>query len=420
MLAYTVSFIDRMLLNLLVDHLRQDLALTDTQIGLLQGLAFAIVFSVLGLPVAWLADRKSRRNIITVGIVLWCVATALCGLSQNYRQLFAARVLVGVGEAALSPAAYSIIADYFPPSQLARATGTYGLAPYAGAGVAMLVGGVAISALDAIDVVTLPLIGPLRPWQLAFMVVGLPGLVIAALMFFTVREPERSDASGGAATTSSWSSNEALISFLRAERRKIAALCGGVSSLAIVMIALLSWAPTYLIRVHGWSVLKVGYRYGMVLVIFGTLGSVAGGWVADRLHERGVRQATLRTTVAVGALALPFLMVLGLDLNEWQALAAVALATFLLSAPTGLCAAAIQAMTPAALRSQMTAIYLLPVVLIGTGAGPLFVALCTEYVFSDPMAIGKSLAVVGGVFILLGVAVLWYWALDNRTLDKDK
>lgn len=405
-LAYTVAFIDRQILNLLVDPLRRDLALSDTMVSLLQGPAFAVFYSVLGVPIARLADRGNRRNIIVVGMVLWCVATALCGLSQTFLHLFIARMLVGVGEAALSPPAYSIIADYFPPSRLARATGVYSLGVYSGAGIALLVGGAAIAAISEAGPLSLPILGELRPWQLAFIVVGLPGLAVAALMM-TVKEPLRrgsAQAAAGPVVRASWAD---LLAFLGRERRVMIALCVGFCCLGIVMIGVLSWGPVFLMRVHGWTVAQVGTAYGLVLLLFGTTGSFAGGWLADRQHARGVAHPALRTAIPISLAALPFLLLL-----PWAPSGAVALAllvpvSFLLASPVGLSAAAIQVITPNELRGQVTALYLLVVALVGSGFGPMAVALCTDFLFADPLAVGKSLAVVSACLIPLGTLALW-------------
>ena len=371
-LAYTLSFIDRQILNLLVDPIRQDLDISDAQIGLLQGLAFAIFYSVMGVPIARLADRSNRRNIIAVGIFLWCAMTAACGLARSYLQLFIARVGVGVGEAALSPPAYSIIADYFPIHRRARATGTYSLGVYSGSGIAMLVGGASIELISRLGTIELPLVGLMQPWQLTFMVVGLPGLLVGALMF-TVREPPR-ELSGkmGTAVSVSW---RELLEFLSSEKRAFGSIFLGYSLLGIAMIAFLSWVPTFFIRLHGWDIGTVGLAYGWVLLLFGTSGAVAGGWLSDYLHGRGMDNAPVKTTILVSALALPFAVAMPLVNNPWLSLALLVPTTFLLSSPVGLSAAKIQNFTPSRMRAQVTALYLMVVAFTGTGFGPVIVCI---------------------------------------------
>ncbi len=190
--AYVVSFIDRQILALLVEPIRRDLGLTDTQMGLIMGSAFALFYTILGIPLGWLADRFSRRGIIAAGITIWCLMTAACGLSRNFGQLFLARVGVGVGEAALSPSALSLISDYFPRERRGRAISFYNMGVSLGAGIAMIGGGWIIAGIIDAPPTTLPVVGEIYAWQTVFLVVGLPGLAIAALMA-TVREPERRD-----------------------------------------------------------------------------------------------------------------------------------------------------------------------------------------------------------------------------------
>lgn len=186
--VYIFSFIDRTLLNLLVAPIRRDLNINDTQMSLLMGMAFALFYTVFGIPLGRMADAKSRRGLIAVGFVVWSLFTAGCGLAKNFWQMLLMRIGVGVGEASLSPAAYSLIYDYFPPHRRATALSVYGTGIYLGGGLALLLGGVVIKLASAQDSWVLPIIGETRPWQIIFLVAGLPGVVFS-LLLFTVREP---------------------------------------------------------------------------------------------------------------------------------------------------------------------------------------------------------------------------------------
>ena len=187
-IAYMFSFLDRQILALLVEPIRADLNISDTQMSLLQGLAFGIFYTLLGIPIGRLADRRSRRSIIAIGISIWCVMTAACGLAKNFGQLFLARVGIGIGEATLNPSAYSLISDYFPREKRARPMSFYNMGVSLGAGTAMVLGGQIISWVFSQPQPVLPLVGTLFHWQVVFIMVGLPGLLIAFLMV-TVREP---------------------------------------------------------------------------------------------------------------------------------------------------------------------------------------------------------------------------------------
>jgi MFS family permease len=190
MVIYTLSFIDRQILAFLVGPIRADLQISDTAIGLLGGFAFAIFYTLLGLPMGWLADRKSRRGLIAIGLVFWSLMTALCSLARSFGTLFAARIGVGVGEATLTPAAFSLIADYFPREKLARALSVYSMGILIGSGLAFIVGGAVVQAMNGMPALQVPVLGTMAPWRLTFLIVGLPGLAIA-LLLLTVREPVR-------------------------------------------------------------------------------------------------------------------------------------------------------------------------------------------------------------------------------------
>ena len=190
MTAQTSSFVDRMIMGLLVGPIRQTFDISDTQFSLLAGLAFAVFYSTMGLPIAWVADRFNRTRLIAAGIALWSVATALCGMAQSFWSLFAARVAVGVGETALGPAAYSLIADSFPKARLARALSIFTLGVTLGSGIAYIVGGQVVAAVQSLGAIHVPVLGQVHAWQAVFLIVGLPGLVIA-LMVLALPEPPR-------------------------------------------------------------------------------------------------------------------------------------------------------------------------------------------------------------------------------------
>src|SRR6185437_13950526 len=190
MLAYVFSYLDRQILYLMVGPIRRDLHITDFEFSLLSGAAFGIFYTFMGLPIGWLADRVNRKKLIAVGVTAWSIMTILCGVAQSYGLLFLARIGVGVGEATLSPAAYSFLSDSFDKVRLPRAMSMYGLGLFIGAGLALIVGGEIIGAVDKWGDVSIPVLGTLRSWHLVFVMVGVPGLVVA-LWVSTLREPVR-------------------------------------------------------------------------------------------------------------------------------------------------------------------------------------------------------------------------------------
>jgi MFS family permease len=409
--AYVLSFIDRSILTLLVGPIRADLGISDTQLSLLHGFAFAIFYTTLGIPVALLADRLNRRNIVAVGIAVWSVATALCGLARSFWQLFAARVGVGVGEAALSPAAYSMIADLFPPQRLGRALAVYTLGAFAGAGLAYLIGGAVVGAVAGAPSVTVPLFGEVRAWQLVFFIVGWPG-VLVALWMLTVPEPaRRHPAPLGAGATLRGALRDCA-AHMRRHWQTYTSHLVGFALVGLVFNAAIAWMPSYLIRVFGQTPAQAGFAVGMALLVFGTLGVLAGGWLTDRLGARGHLDAAMRVGLLSAVCTVPFAVsatlvpVLSLGLALFCGL------VFFTSMPFGAAAAAIQLVTPARMRATASSLYLCVLNLVGLGLGPTLVALFTDFLFADDAAVGRSLALASAIASLPAIAVFW-WGLPH-------
>lgn len=404
-LAYGCSFIDRYILSLLVEPIKQDFGLSDTKISLLHGLAFAIFYTVMGIPLGRLADRYSRRSLIAAGIAAWSLMTAVCGLAKNFTQLFLARVGVGVGEAALSPAAYSMIADMFPPEKLGRALSVYSAGAVVGGGLAFVVGGMVVQAVSQMPVVNLPVLGEMRAWQSVFLIVGLPGLLIAGLMF-TVKEPLRrlAESQGNADAPLPL---KQVGNYLLLHWRVYGSIFTGFTMLAVVFNALLAWTPTFLLRSYEMSVGEAGPTIGLLLLVFGTSGMIAGGWLADTLLAKGHRDAAMRTGIIAGAGVLPFVLLAVLSPSLSLSLLLFAPLLFFVTSAFGAGVTAVQQVTPNRMRGVTSAIYLFVGNLVGIGLGPTLVALVTDYVFGDEAALRYSLALVGGSCALLGIVALW-------------
>lgn len=401
MIAYVCSFVDRQIIALMVGPIRRDLEISDTQMSLLMGLSFAVFYSLLGLPIGRLADRVSRRRIITWGIALWSLMTAMCGLARNYWQLFSARVGVGIGEAALSPPAYSLIADYFPRNRLGTAIGVYSLGIYLGSGLALMLGGWITGQVSGDASWTLPIVGAMRPWQVVFIALGLPGLLIA-LWTATIREPVRGATSGAQSATAL-----ALQEVVRYVRSHFGAFLGhnlGFALIAMVNYAWAYWVPTWLQRIHGWTPQHVGFTYGLWTATFGVGGVVVGGWLGDVIARRGYPDAKLRIGLIgiTGEMASAFLFLLAP--TAWMDWALIP-GTFFASFGFGAAAAGVQEISPVPMRAQTSAVYLLVVNLLGQTLGPLFVATLTDYAFGDDMMIGRSLLIVTVVGLALAAAV---------------
>jgi MFS family permease len=421
-IAYIFAFIDRQILNLLVGPIRRDLGISDTQMSLLMGFSFALFYSVFGIPLGRLADSRSRRAIIAAGMVLWSLLTAACGLARYFWQFLLLRMGVGVGEAALSPSAYSLISDYFPKENRATAISVYSMAYYIGSGLAFLVGGFIVGFASHRASWSLPIVGAVRPWQLIFFIVGLPGVLFALLMF-TVREPARKGARMRRAA-------DGTAKVVQVPLRDVMAYIGenratffchnvGFALLAFSGYGTSAWIPTFLIRKYAWTGYQAGVVYGSIVCLFGTLGIVTGGRLADWLARRGVQDANMRVGL-IGALAwLPAGALYPLMPTGNLAAAVLIPTVFLTSLPVGLAAAAIQEMMPNVMRGQASALYLFVINLIGLGLGPTAVAVMTDYVFHNDNAVHYSLLVVGTLAHLGSAALLWMGLKPFlRSLDR--
>jgi MFS family permease len=332
--------------------------------------------------------------------------TAACGLASSYAALFLARMGVGVGEAALSPAAYSSIADSFPPRRRGTAMGVYSLGSYLGSGLAFLLGGHLIRFIGEARVHDVPVLGPIAPWKLVFILVGLPGLLLLPLLW-TIREPHRRGAQAHGGASHGDASSGALWSYLREHRGAFLSHNLGFALLAFSGYGAGAWTPAFLQRDHGMSIADSGIALGWIMAIAGTLGIVFGGWLADLLAARGRRDATMLVGIAAALVWIPAGVLYPIVSSKTLALALMVPALFTSGMPWGAAAAAVQEMTPSPLRAQATAVYLFAINLIGLGIGPSAVAYATERVFRDDLAVGRSLAWVGLAAHLLAAAILF-------------
>jgi MFS family permease len=400
MVAYVLSFIDRQILNLLVGPIRRDLLISDTQMSLLMGLSFALFYTVCGIPLGRLADTRSRRGLIAIGILFWSAATAACGMARLYWQFLICRIGVGVGEAALSPAAYSLIADSFPAERRATAISVYSMGVYLGSGLAFLFGGLVIKLASAQGDVLLPIVGEVRPWQLIFLALGAAGVLFTLLML-AVKEPARRGVGAGVVVPLA-----DVGRYIRANKRTVLCHNFGFAGLAFAGYGSAAWVPTFFIRTYGWDAGQVGIVYGSIVAVFGCLGIVFGGRLADWMAKRGHSDANMRVGLYAAIGAAPCVVAFPLMDEALWAVLLMAPTVFCLSMPFGVAPAAIQEIMPNSMRGQASAIYLFVITLIGLGIGPTAVALVTDYVFADDQALRYSLLIVSSLAVFSSIALL--------------
>lgn len=402
-LASSLSTIDRQVLAMMIGPIRRDLMISDTQMGLLGGLAFTILYCFAQVPLAWIADRGSRRQVITAGMFFWSLMTAACGTAQSFATLFAARMGVGLGEAALGPAAYSMLSDLFPRRLLPAAVGVFAAAPFVGVGLASLGGGQIIQALEARPDLVLPLIGTVKSWQAMFLALGLPGLALALVGRLTLREPIRRGAADFSAATAFTFAGFAH--FLNERRRFLALLFQAYIALSIQGWGLFFWVVEFLVRERGLPRGQAGLIYGLMAFAFGLGGSIVSGRLAGRLQARGRRDATMRLVLfSVMALA-PLAIAMPLVPRTWQVLVLLAPITFLMGCPGGLGTSALQFIAPNALKGRIIAVYLLVVNVISLTLGPWLGGLISDKVFAGH-SLGGSLALMAAVDYPLAIVCL--------------
>ncbi|KHF77738.1 Permease of the major facilitator superfamily [Acinetobacter sp. neg1] len=407
MVAYILSFVDRQILSLMIEPIKQDLMLTDTQFSLLQGLAFSLFYAFMGIPIAALADKKSRIKIISIGIAFWSLATAACGLSKNFIQMFIARLSVGAGEAALSPAFYSIVTDLFPKEKLGRALGLYAIGAFIGSGLAFLIGGYVISLLKNVDMVVLPVIGQLKTWQLTFFIVGLPGVLLALVMILTVKEPKRKglklDQNGQVIQASFKNS----IAFIKTHKKTFFCHFIGFSFYTMMLYSLLGWAPAFYMRHFGLDASQTGYILGIIILIANTAGALFCGWLIDYFSKKGYSDAAIRAgMIGCAALVLPSVLFTQVD-NMYLSFGLIFIAMFFSTFPIPASAAATQMLTPNQLRAQVSAKFLLISNLIALGVGTTAVALLTDKYFENTVMVGNSISIVNAIAGIIGVFLLF-------------
>ena len=403
---YMLSYVDRVILSLLVRSIKQDLHASDTQIGLLQGLAFAIFYTLAGLPLGRIADTRNRRNLIAAGIVAWSFCTSACSLARSYWMLFLGRMGVGVGEATLSPAAYSLIADYFPAQQLGVAISVYYMGVFLGSSLSFLLTGMIIDALAHTPVVQVPLLGALPAWRVTFLLVGIPGLLFA-LLVYTIREPQRRG------LLKSREGRAAQLSFgdafaqLRMRWQSVLGLSFGSIFQSACAFGLLAWAPTFFQRTHGWTPGQSGRVLALILVSFGCAGMYVGGALSDRWSRRGRPEGPLQVAVVSGIGTVLLLPAAFLLRDASWTVALLFPGTFFLALPMGTSVAALQRIFPNQVRGQVSALFLFFLNLGGQTLGPLGPGLFNDRLFHSEKMLGPSMALTIGIAALLMVVVFW-------------
>lgn len=401
--AAMVSFIDRQVLAIVVDPMKEDVGLTDTDISWLYS-GYAIFYALAGFPLARLADTRNRKWLIAAGVFAWSVMTIATGLTRHYTLILLARIGVGVGEAVLQPAANSLAGDLFPRHRIPLALSVFQTGVIVGSALAFIVGGVVLSFMQGLSDNTFPLIGQLHPWQLTFLVVGLPGFVVL-LLLAPLREPARRTAGGRHAHRQNRVPLTEVVAFYRTQWKTMIFHHFGFLSLALAGTAAFFWTVSFFTRVHGVSPANAAQGFGWILLIFGSLGTIWAGVMVSWLARRGRKDAAIIVGIMGGATTIPIMFVIQLMPTPFWAFVMYAPAMFFVNAPFGVVYGALPLITPTTIRAQVASIYML-VSACGTAFGPVIAALCNDHLFPGQDGVRYSLMTVTSVFGLIGVTLL--------------
>ena len=401
--AAVLSYTDRQILTLLIDPVRAELAISDTQVSLLQGIAFALIYSVAGLPLGRAADLFARRGVIIFGVATWSLATLACAYAHSFEALFAARVFVGIGEACLAPAAMSMIGDYLPPQRRGTAFGLFMLGMIVGGGIAILFGGTLFEAIEHGLVAGVPLLRDLTAWRAVLALMALPGAVLV-LCLLTLREPLRRPLAGERIAVAL--PLRAVFDDLLRHRRVLLPLYLGMALMTVGDAAMGNWLPALLSRKFAMGAGAIGQLYGGAVIVSASIGVFGGGMLADRLVARGFVATRAQVSMWAALLALPGAFA-GLGGSAYLVVFGYAWWALMSSAAAAVALGALPDLAPAHMRGVAIALASFGNIMLGTGGGTLATPWVNDRLFADPLQIGVSMTLVT---VPVGVAaIVFFW-----------
>jgi MFS family permease len=413
--CFAFSYLDRQVVSILVQPIKQSLALSDTQIGLLQGFSFTMCYATAGVFVARLVDRGNRVKLIAACIAIWAISTAACGFATNFTELLLARAGTAVAEAALSPAALSIFSDIFPPRRVARASSVFMLGPYVGGGAALFGGGMLLSAAATGDGNAWLLARGFEPWQAVFVEVGLPGLLLAALVAFTVREPARREADMQRARRhDEMPSLRDVLAELFVRNRFCLPYFAAYVALITLFYSHAAWFPTLLMRHFQLAPKVVGQMAAPAYMIGGMLGVACAGLLSTRVTDDTALRKVLGFSACAVALLMPAAVAMPLVASSELAIVLYGISALTASIAMGLAPVPLQIAVPNRMRGRSLALLVFMTNAISGGVGPLSVGYLNERLGATGASLGMSLAIVGGASAFISVIL---YALATRRVS---
>ena len=413
-LAQVFAFIDRQIPSMLVEPIKQDFNLTDSQIALLGGAAFSIFYAIMALPIGYAVDRYQRTKVLGIGVFLWSLMTALAALANSFGKLFGARIGVAVGEAVMAPTSVSLVSDSFPENKQGIPMGIITSGVYIGIGITLLGGGFLIDYLTSIGGINIPLIGYLKPWQATFMIVGLPGLVLAVAAFY-LKEPKRLEEQ---AYINKNVDRKNVFLHLKEHKKTLVPMFGGLIFMALIFYSFSFWAPTMMIRAYNISLSQAGFILGLITIISSIAGTIFAGSAVDYLRNKNYSDAPVRAALFAVLLALPPITILSFVNTEIGAWICIFLYLFFISsfAPLGLLA--VSGVSASNVKGQLAAIHAFLMMAFGLSLGPQLTAFFTDFVFMDPNNLKWSISATGA--IVLPISALLFKVSLSRYKDSSK
>lgn len=402
-ICYVCSFIDRQIINLLIGPIRETFSITDFQFSLIQGVGFAVCYALAGFPLGRLADSSNRRTLIFFAVLVWSLMTCMAGLASTVMILFIARLGVAIGEAGLSPAAFSMLSDSYNKERLGFAISFYKMAIPVGMGLAMVLSGVLYDYYASLEVLSLPLYGELLPWQMTLFTVGLLG-VFLALLVLTIKEPKRIE-------EQSISKNKDFtmptlgecFNFFVENKLLYLGIIGAAAMLATANYGISSWYAEFLQREYALTPGEAGSSFGSVYLTCGTAGILMGPVFAKYFQKKGYIDAYLRTIKYCVSLAILPAIFATLSSNATTSIILIGIALFLLNSYLGILTAAVQVVTPNRMRGQVSALYLFSTTIIGLALGSSLVAVMTDFIYANEADLNLSIATINAIFLPLAL-----------------
>ena len=407
-LAQVFAFIDRQIPAMLVEPIKQDFSLNDSQIALLGGAAFSIFYAIMALPIGYAVDKYKRVNVLGTGIFVWSLMTTLAGLANSFGRLFGARIGVAVGEAVMAPVSVSLVSDYFPQNKQGKPMGIITAGVYIGIGATLIGGGYLIDYLTDIGGITIPGIGYFKPWQATFLVVGIPGILIS-IAAFMLHEPRRL---GLAQTPEKDSKSINIFSHLIKNKSTLIPMFAGLIFMALIFYSFTFWAPSMMVRTHGLSLTEVGFSLGIITIISSILGTISSGAVVDYLRSKGRTDAPIRTAMFACIFAMPAICLAPLVENVVAAWTLIGIYLFFISsfAPIGLLA--VSGVSSNEVKGQMAAVHAFLMMAFGLSLGPQITAFFTDFILQDESKLGLAVSLTGG--LVLPIAAVCFWMSLKR------